>query len=112
MNSNLIAKVVYAALSKFDELSHRPTVEWEGLTDEVRNTYVTIVDNRSSNLNKTSEDYHNEWVRSMQADGWVYGPEYSTAFKEHPDLVRYQRLPEVVQKKDRLMMAMIDTLLT
>lgn len=35
---------------------------------------------------------HDEWCSRMQGEGWVYGHDYSEAKKQHPYLIRYDKL--------------------
>lgn len=50
----------------------------------------------------TPEQNHENWMRAKIAQGWQYGPVKDFDKKEHPDLVSFDRLPIVEQRKDRM----------
>jgi len=45
---------------------------------------------------------HDSWAKQRIAEGWRYGPRRDDERKEHPDLVPYERLPEVEKQYDRV----------
>ena len=45
---------------------------------------------------------HAEWVESMKAEGWVYGPVKNPARKQHPGIVAYDDMSVVDKTKDHL----------
>ena len=51
--------------------------------------------------NSTPEENHENWRREKLRQGWRYGKEKDFETKRHPDLVAYDRLPEVERGKDR-----------
>lgn len=57
------------------------------------------------NPNATPEQNHENWMKCRLADGWRYGPVKDEAKKEHPDLVPYDKLPEVERAKDDMDLA-------
>ena len=48
----------------------------------------------------TPEQNHDNWMRMKIAQGWVYGENKDFDKKTHPDLVPFNELPEVEQRKD------------
>jgi hypothetical protein len=52
------------------------------------------------NPDVTSEESHENWIRSKYAQGWVYGPVKDFDKKTHPDIVPYDDLPEIEKLKD------------
>lgn len=53
-----------------------------------------------ANPNITPEENHNNWMKAKTAQGWVYGEVKDFEKKTHPDLVPFEDLPEVEQRKD------------
>jgi hypothetical protein len=53
-----------------------------------------------ANPGRTPEDSHQLWMAQKLADGWVYGPVKDREKKTHPDLVPFDQLPEIEQRKD------------
>lgn len=50
----------------------------------------------------TPEENHENWMRYKLEHGWVYGEKKSEKYKTHPDLVPFDELPEVEQRKDEM----------
>jgi len=46
------------------------------------------------------ETNHENWMRMKLSQGWKYGSVKDLAAKTHPDLVPFDQLPEIEQKKD------------
>jgi uncharacterized protein YfiM (DUF2279 family) len=46
------------------------------------------------------EAQHELWMQTRLADGWKWGPVKDKEAKLHPDLVPYDQLPDVEQRKD------------
>lgn len=55
---------------------------------------------RFENLDVTSEESHNNWMKKKTEQGWVYGEIKDFEKKTHPDLVPFDELPEVEKNKD------------
>lgn len=53
-----------------------------------------------ANPDVTPEENHNNWMRMKESQGWVYGPVKDFEKKTHPDLVPFNGLPIVEQRKD------------
>ena len=52
------------------------------------------------NPNATPEENHDNWMKMKESQGWKYGPIKDFEKKEHPDMVPFNELPEMEQKKD------------
>ena len=50
----------------------------------------------------TPEENHKNWMQAKEAQGWVYGRVKDFEAKTHPDLVPFNRLPVVEQRKDNM----------
>ena len=50
--------------------------------------------------NITPEESHNNWMRMKTEQGWIYGEVKDFEKKTHPDLIPFNELPIIEQKKD------------
>ena len=48
------------------------------------------------------EENHNNWMKEKIRQGWVYGDVKDFKLKTHPDLIPFDELPIVEQRKDIL----------
>ena len=53
----------------------------------------------------TPEVMHNNWMRQLVANGWIYGVKKSTIHMTHPCIRPYSELPEEQKIKDYLFCA-------
>ena len=51
---------------------------------------------------KTDQERHDDWVRQHVEDGWIYGAEFNSRAKMHPNLVPWEELPAAVKSKARI----------
>jgi hypothetical protein len=70
------------------------------LNDDQRRSLYDGIRFADANPNRTPESNHENWMRCKIEQGWKYGPIKSFELKEHPDLVPFNDLPEVEQRKD------------
>lgn len=56
------------------------------------------------------ETTHESWLRTKEADGWVYGEVKDPKRKEHPCMVPYCELPKEQQAKDDFFLEVVQTL--
>jgi hypothetical protein len=52
-------------------------------------------------LETLAQAEHDRWMAAKLSDGWVYGPQRDDRQRFHPDIVRYDALPERVKDLDR-----------
>jgi hypothetical protein len=66
--------------------------QWESLFQGVKSAL--------EHPDMTPESNHQNWMEMKWAQGWHYGPVKDFEKKEHPDLVPFDRLPVIEQRKD------------
>jgi hypothetical protein len=52
------------------------------------------------NPDMTLEENHENWMKYKEQAGWKYGNDKCFVCKTHPDMVPYEQLPEIEQRKD------------
>lgn len=65
--------------------------------------YVSLVDGINfalENPDVTPEENHNNWMKMKVKQGWIYGEIKDFEKKTHPDLVSFNDLPSIEQRKD------------
>lgn len=75
-------------------------VSWDLQTEEFKQSSVKGVQFRLENLNATSEDQHNSWMKERLDNGWVFGEITDKPNKIHNCLKPYSELPEEQRVKD------------
>ena len=70
------------------------------MNEDQRESLYDGIDYADNNSNRTPENNHENWMKEKIKQGWVYGPIKSFEKKEHPDLVPFNELPEIEQRKD------------
>lgn len=70
------------------------------LNDDQMQSLLDGVRYQDENPDNTPEENHNNWMKQKIAQGWTYGPVKDFEKKTHPDLVPYDELPKVEQRKD------------
>lgn len=53
-------------------------------------------------LSTSDKERHDAWIAKHMSEGWVYGVEFDSAKKTHPNLVEWDQLPGVVKSKARI----------
>jgi hypothetical protein len=56
------------------------------------------------------EGSHENWLREKLDQGWTYGPVKDAEAKTHPCCVPYDELPEEQKVKDKLFVAIVESL--
>jgi hypothetical protein len=67
--------------------------------EDLRSNRASILD-FIQDPNRTAEESHQMWMDDRIAAGWRLGPVKDKERKIHPDLVPFELLPEIEQKKD------------
>ena len=50
----------------------------------------------------TDAERHDAWVKMHVESGWVWGPEFDSACKIHPNLLPWDQLPAAVRSKAKI----------
>lgn len=80
---------------------------WGNLDDGLRKSIIAGVENFLANPNITPEQSHQAWLDHKQANGWKLGAKKDIAKKTHPNLVPFDKLPEVERAKDCMFVALL-----
>ena len=116
-----IARVCHEQNKAYCELIGSNAVQphWEDLDEETRNSCVAGVkfvlnsiiesgEGLDCGLDKlTPEVMHENWMKSKEKDGWVYGEVKDVVKKTHPNMVPYESLSKEEQFKDTLFSAAV-----
>lgn len=78
-----------------------PPIDSKNFTFEGRQRRIKAMQECCA-TSQTDEDRHNKWVKQHEADGWVYGEQFDSALKTHPNLIPWETLPRDVQSKARI----------
>jgi hypothetical protein len=112
MTHEEIAKVVHQANKAYCEsLGDKSQVDWEQAPGWQKKSYIEGVKQRADHAAIAPAQMHTLWMKSKEADGWVYGETKDTVKKTHPCMVPYKELPVEQQVKDHLFLAIASTLL-
>jgi hypothetical protein len=83
---------------------------WDYWHPDAQNALVQAVAREREDPAPSAEESHLRWMAARQADGWIHGPVKDEAKKTHPNLVRYEVLPELEKAKDNLFRAIVAAL--
>lgn len=72
----------------------------EKINEDQMASLLDGIDFMDANPNITPEENHNNWMEMKESQGWVYGEVKDFEKKTHPDLVPFDELPVVEQRKD------------
>ena len=50
----------------------------------------------------SDQERHDSWMKMHVDSGWVYGPEFNSELKTHPNLMPWNDLPAAVKSKARI----------
>lgn len=82
-------------------------VPWRDLSKEVKSRTIDGVIYAEANPLVTPERMHAQWVRTMEADGWSWGPVRNNLTRMHPNIAPFAELPAEQQRKDALFIAIV-----
>jgi hypothetical protein len=83
---------------------------WDEADQWQRDSAIKGVEFRLNNPFAGPDAQHNAWSEEKISQGWVYGEEKDAEKKIHPCLVPFSQLPEFQQKKDKLFVAIVDSI--
>ena len=93
-----IAKVRYLGWICFQIAANQPYNE--EMNEDQLKSMIQGVKYALNNPNATSEENHENWMKMKISQGWKYGNIKDFEKKTHPDLVPFNELSEIEQKKD------------
>lgn len=85
-----------------------PSAPWDAESEEIRASAVAGV--MAARQGIMPRESHDRWIKTRAEQGWAYGPVKDPERKTHPNMVRYEDLPEAEQIKDRLFIAIVTAL--
>lgn len=97
-----VAMICHAAHNEYAKQIGQPSISWEDKGEEHQQTVIDSVNKIMSGEIKSPEQAHNNFVKRKEADGWVYGLEFSTEKKINPRLIPFNRLSRIHQNKEEL----------
>lgn len=83
---------------------------WEDAPDWQRSSAVDGVLFHLKNPGAGPEGSHNNWLKTKQEEGWVWGEVKDAEAKTHPCIVPYKDLPETQQMKDFIFVGIVHSL--
>ena len=81
---------------------------WNEAPDWQKKSAVEGVKYSLNNADIAPKESHENWLKTMIADGWKYGKVKDMEKKEHPCLVSYDKLPKEQKVKDFIFKAICD----
>lgn len=72
----------------------------EQINKDQFDSLVDGIEYLNANPDGTAEENHNNWMQMKKDQGWVFGPKKDFMKKTHPDLVLFDALPAIEQRKD------------
>ena len=72
----------------------------EELNDDQLESLLDGIRFQDEHPDNTPEENHDNWMKAKTEQGWVYGEVKDFEKKTHPDLVPFDKLPEVEKNKD------------
>jgi len=74
----------------------------EEINNDQLESLLNGIEYLEENSECTPEENHNNWMKEKIRQGWVYGDVKDFELKTHPDLIPFNELPVVEQRKDIL----------
>ena len=105
-----IARVVHAANRELQIVQGdpRPSPPWDEASEyQVRESIDGV---QEALRGITPEQSHEAWCARLRAGGWQYGEVKDERAKTHPCLVAFAELPEDQQRKDAVLVAIVQAL--
>jgi len=99
-NIEQLASLCYTAYAVYLSGQGVSVPAWEDANEFSKQASVSDVNNILTNIERTAEDVHVDWKSDKEKNGWVYGVNFNSRQKIHPDLVAYSSLPASRLQKD------------
>lgn len=106
-----VAQICHAANSELRRQLGEPVVEWHEYDPLRQAALATAVENIAQKRWLSPQEMHSEWVISMVAQGWSYGPILDDIGKRHPNMLPYCELAPEQRLKDTMFGAIARALL-
>lgn len=111
LSSAVVAEIVHNALAAYDAaLQTASPPRWADAPKWMKQSALEAVERFRRDASDGPEREHQSWMAAKIADGWKYGPGKDAKRKTHPMLLDYAQLPESVRTRDRLLVAIVQTL--
>lgn len=106
-----IAIMCYEATKTWLELhGELPLPEWSKVPKWHKDSILKGIEYKIANPKATAAKMHNVWVEYRTGLGWSYGKKLDENKKLHPNMVSFNDLNEVEQKKQEVFNALVDAL--
>ncbi len=106
-----VAQVMHEAVRAWQKANGQPaSPPWSKAPAWMRTSSREAVIWRLSNPKASPSVHHEQWIAEKKSAGWKYGKAKNGVKKTHPLMIDYRHLPEVEQRKDALVAAVIDSL--
>ena len=105
------ARFVYEGARIAAEAAGAPIIPaaWTYRTQPFREQFLAAIERQCGPYRSTSPgELHGSWVQAYLAMGWVYGEQYNSEAKIHPDLIPYADLGRLERDKDAVFMALCE----
>ncbi len=103
-----IAQVVHAAIRAWAGANDQTEIPaWEEAPKWMRDSTFASVRFVLENPSAGHGAQHIQWMEQRISQGWEYGAVRDDDKKHHPMLVPFENLPEIEQKKDQLVCAIV-----
>lgn len=79
---------------------HEPVIPVTNFTPENQRRRIAALQECAAST--SDEERHEAWVKRHVDEGWVYGDEFDSAKKTHPNILPWVALPHVIQSKARI----------
>lgn len=112
--AEMIAPVAHNVIKAYCESINDDSIpKWEDAPEWQRKGTIYGVQMHLNNPDITPEDSHNEWMKSKEEDGWVYGEKKDpdSTPPTHPSLIPFDDLPKLDKVKDYLFKTVVDSLI-
>jgi ryanodine receptor 2 len=71
------------------------------IPETIDTSHITLSSDLQELVERLAQNNHDHWARMRIDEGWRYGVRLDDREKHHPDLVRYDQLPESEKEYDR-----------
>jgi len=103
-----IARVVHAAIRAWARANGQSDIpDWNSAPDWMQESTFASIRFVIANPGAGPGAQHVQWMEQRKAQGWTYAETRDDTTKRHPMLLPFDQLPEMEQKKDSLVAAIV-----